>query len=173
MFSSDSLNRLQSFMTLRNFFLLGDKDHYGKYFFISRLNRYGLKSSELMKRASSTPLILCVCVWVIFMSIMFLENTEVVSIALSSITKWKHFSVSVQFQFINQKHSYLVVGRKTPSPAIIKPLSDLSSVTLHWFYFSIWLLRNSKHVKLKYCQTRIIVRYVKREGTIFAHIYRK
>lgn len=62
MFSSDSLNRLQSFMTLRNFFLLGDKDHYGKYFFISRLNRYGLKSSELMKRASSTPLILCVCV---------------------------------------------------------------------------------------------------------------
>lgn len=65
------------------------------------------------------------------MSIMLWENTEVVSIALSSITKIKGFSVSVQFQFINQKHSYLVAGRKTPSLAIIKPLSDLSSVILH------------------------------------------
>ena len=65
------------------------------------------------------------------MSLMFWENSEMVSIALSSITKRKCFSASVQFQFINQRHSYLVVGKKRPSPAIVKPLSDLSSVTLH------------------------------------------
>lgn len=61
------------------------------------------------------------------MSLLFRENTELVSVTLISITKEGIF----QLVLINSRLFYLLVGRKSASPAIIKSFSDLCYVTLH------------------------------------------
>lgn len=90
--------------------LLCDKDHYSKYIFISRLNRWESEFNELMK-GLYPPISF----------FFFFFNFPAANVLGKHWASFNHFDFNhkrMHFPvFINQRHSSLVVGRKCAPPS--------------------------------------------------------